>query len=34
VCVQTASGGLAILKFVSVSGDHGADVAVATLWWQ
>jgi hypothetical protein len=34
VCVQTASGGFAILKFVSVTGDHGADVAQATLWWQ
>jgi hypothetical protein len=34
VCVQTASGGFAVLTFVSVTGDHGADVAQATLWWQ
>lgn len=32
VCVRTAAGRIAALTFVSVSGDHGSDVAEATVW--
>lgn len=32
VCVQTAAGRIAALKFISVTGDHGSDVAEATVW--
>lgn len=32
VCVQTAAGRIAALKFISVTGHHGSDVAEATVW--
>jgi hypothetical protein len=32
VCVRTAAGRIAALKFISVTGDHGSDVAEATVW--
>jgi hypothetical protein len=32
VCVRTAAGRIAALRFISVTGDHGSDVAEATVW--
>lgn len=32
VCVRTAAGRIAALKFTSVNGDHGTDTAEATVW--